>query len=443
MNPTPEELSQSTPGRIITAGTPVTWTYQVFNTGEAAVKLDSIRDDAGTPSNPADDFTPAPRFKTGTFINIGDADNDGLLDPSEVFLFTSAGVSTVNLTDWHTAFQTFISSTDTTGANLTPGWVQDPVTTPNTFSDMIFTGGGSKDVLGISQWQWKMQMPQDKDDIEHSFAGTMVASDTGKSFLVAGLDRYAANGDATIGFWFFQSQISINANGTFNGRHTDGDILLVVDFTVGGSTPVVKLFRWTGNDATGTIVPLAYPAGAAFAIVPTGPTAVPWTFIDKDGLTMPQTGEYLQAGVDLSAIFGANVPTFVSFLSETRSSASTNSTLSDFALGSMNNIGKRYVVKSGPYSNTVTVTGKSQVSNVLVSASNTNYHFGVDNTPTPVTAPMAASASIFATAPLHSTTTKEPAKREDSLFSTTRVKPATTPIVAKRRPVTKPIQRKG
>ena len=33
----------------------------------------------------------------------------------------------------------------------------DPVQTPNSFNDNIFTGGGTKDTLGIAQWQWKIQ----------------------------------------------------------------------------------------------------------------------------------------------------------------------------------------------------------------------------------------------------------------------------------------------
>jgi hypothetical protein len=181
----------------------------------------------------------------------------------------------------------------------------------------------------------------------------MADATNGHRFLTAGLDRYAANGNATVGFWFFQSPVSVNANGTFSGVHTDGDLLLVVDFTVGGSNPVPGLYRWTGNDATGSLVPVTAPAGAAFATVPSTPTAVPWAFVDKQGFTTPQVGEFLQAGVDLTAVYGANVPRFVSFLTETRSSASTTSTLSDFALGSVNNVGTSYTVKAGQYGNTV------------------------------------------------------------------------------------------
>lgn len=115
----------------------------------------------------------------------------------------------------------------------------------------------------------------DKDDIEDAFGASLVASGNGHNVLVADLDRYAANRNTTIGFWFFQSPVNVNPNGTFNGIRTDGDLLLVVDFTVGGSTPVPGLYHWTGNDASGSLVQINAPAGAAFAIAPSTPTGRP------------------------------------------------------------------------------------------------------------------------------------------------------------------------
>ena len=196
--------------------------------------------------------------------------------------------------------------------------MNDPVTTPNTFSDNIFTGGGTKDTNGISQWQWKVQQPQDKDDIADAFAAVYADPNSGHTLLLGAMDRYAANGNSTVGFWFFQQPVATRADGTFSGFHTDGDILLVLDFTVGGSSPVVNVFRWTGNDATGTLTPVTAPAGSTFSFVNSGPFSVPWSFIDKDGFTSPQAGELLRVGLDYNAVFGPNAPRFASFLAETR-----------------------------------------------------------------------------------------------------------------------------
>lgn len=147
------------------------------------------------------------------------------------------------------------------------------------------------------------------------------------------------------------------------------------------SPSIVNVYKWTGTDATGKLTLLKAPAGSTFSLVNSGPVSVPWSFIDKYGYTTPQAGELIQVGVDLTALFGANVPRYVSFLAETRSSTSTMATLSDFALGSVATVHTRYEVKPGPYSNTVTVFGKDPTSGTTVNATNTNYHFGTASGP--------------------------------------------------------------
>src|SRR5262249_54764295 len=152
----------------------------------------------------------------------------------------------------------------------------------------IFTGGGSKDTLGIQQGPWLFtdSKPQGKNDITHAFAAAYIDSN-GHLLLYAGLDRFDNSGDATAGFWFFKNNIGegaiskSNGTGPFVGTHADGDILLVSDFTVGGSTSTIKVFRWTGDDATGSLVALnnGNPIGGdTFAIVNSGPISVPWSY---------------------------------------------------------------------------------------------------------------------------------------------------------------------
>src|SRR5262249_25893880 len=87
MMPTPEELAQTSPGRQLAVGTSVVWTYQVYDMGDAPVKVTFVRDDAGTPSNTSDDFTAVAVLQPGTNFNVGDTGPDGpngLLDPGEV-----------------------------------------------------------------------------------------------------------------------------------------------------------------------------------------------------------------------------------------------------------------------------------------------------------------------------------------------------------------------
>src|SRR5262249_44638644 len=129
------------------------------------------------------------------------------------------------------------------------------------------------------------------------------------------------------------SSLSGNGTGPFVGTHQDGDILLVSDFTIGGSTSTIKVFRWTGDDATGHLVALADIPGSTFAIVNAANTALPWSYTNKSktpgNVALP--GEFLEEGVNLSAL-GLNA-CFSNFLAETRSSQSPTATLSDFVIG--------------------------------------------------------------------------------------------------------------
>ena len=193
------------------------------------------RRDAG---EPADDFTPTPVLQAGTNLNIGDTNKNGLLDPGEVWLYTSAGVKTGLGTtpDWNQVNQDVINNTDTSGAGATPGFVHDPSNSKST--DTIFTGGQSKDTSGIGQWKWKQFTPQDKDDIADAFGAVYCRPQhRPHSSSSPASTASPATAMATVGFWFFQQPVSLKSDGTFSGIHTDGDILLVVDFSVGGSAP--------------------------------------------------------------------------------------------------------------------------------------------------------------------------------------------------------------
>jgi uncharacterized repeat protein (TIGR01451 family) len=215
----------------------------------------------------------------------------------------------------------------------------------NTNSDDIFQGGGSKDTLGIQQGQWLFTggKPQGKDDITHAYAADYTDPVSNDQILYAGLDRFDNSGDSTAGFWFFKNPISENPNVTTNGghpfvgTHSDGDILLVSDFTVGGSTSTIRVFRWTGNDSTGSLVALnsGNPInGSTFAVVNSAAIPVPWAYTNKSKQTQPAAGEFLEEGINLSGLGLQGC--FSSFLAETRSSQSPTATLSDFTLGSFN-----------------------------------------------------------------------------------------------------------
>ena len=56
----------------------------------------SVTDDNGTPGDTGDDFNPAPVLDNG--FNIGDTNQDGLLDPNEIWLYDSQTMTITRIT---------------------------------------------------------------------------------------------------------------------------------------------------------------------------------------------------------------------------------------------------------------------------------------------------------------------------------------------------------
>ncbi len=74
-------------GPAVIAGTNVTWTYVVTNRGDVPLSNVRVQDDAGTPTNPADDFF-------ATYIG-GDTNANDLLEPLEAWNFQANRVATI------------------------------------------------------------------------------------------------------------------------------------------------------------------------------------------------------------------------------------------------------------------------------------------------------------------------------------------------------------
>ena len=231
-----------------------------------------------------------------------------------------------------------------TGHDFSHNFVTDTPAGDGTY----FTGGGSKDIHDISDWAYNNLGAQDKDEITHAYSAAYINGGNGHLDLYFGMDRYANSGDSTAGFWFFQNKIGLDGSGGFTGSHAVGDLLIVSDFTNGGAISGIKAYKWNGTGltaftATGGDCSISINDPLC-AIVNQTDTTSPWSYTPKSGTpgTFPAIGSFLEGGIDLndSHIFGTNVPCFSGFLAETRASQSTDSTLSDFALGSVNTCGK-------------------------------------------------------------------------------------------------------
>ena len=113
--------------------------------------------------------------------------------------------------------------------------------------------------------------PLDKDDITNGYAaGYLATTDTGQTnvgdfILYFGLDRFANNGSAQVGFWFFKNEISltnISSGGgfEFDGVHAVGDILVQSNFSHGGVISSISVFEWVGSGGSHGELDLTFSA---------------------------------------------------------------------------------------------------------------------------------------------------------------------------------------
>ncbi len=253
------------------------------------------------------------------------------------------------------------TTTPTTGST-SGSWASD-----GNLNSTIFTGGGSKDPIDISSWNWKDGaggLP-DKDNLLHAFAARYSQTPSTNcpagtfptcEVIYFGMDRFDNSGDAQNGFWFLQNNVNTVAGktNTFSGVHKNGDVLVVSDFSIGGTTSTITVYTW---DSTCTAAgkpdagcadsnlrqqetsDAANCASAAdndgfCGITNPAGTAVPWSgdFTDKSGNTSTYAqGELYEAGINLSTL-GLAGECFSSMVAESRSSTSTSAVLKDFVL---------------------------------------------------------------------------------------------------------------
>lgn len=247
--------------------------------------------------------------------------------------------------DWSTLFDG-----DST-AFATTGIVPDPA------PQSIFTGGGSKDDLDIPGWKHKNGSVPDKDDITNAYASAYTLG--GDTYVYFGLDRYAVQGSADVGFWFFQDDVApvpgvpLGSTSTFSGEHQVGDLLVLSEFDQGGTAVTIKVLEWVGtggDEGGGTLLTLVGGADGTLAdcddvaaddevcanvnTAPIPDAGVPWDYVGKGGVRDIPTGAFFEGGINLSAVFDGTVPCFTNFLAETRSSFEVNAVLKDLVHGS-------------------------------------------------------------------------------------------------------------
>ncbi|MDC7705459.1 hypothetical protein [Vogesella indigofera] len=211
------------------------------------------------------------------------------------------------------------------GASITTGIVPD--TTPRVFT------GGSKDILDISGWSHRLGSSPPKSDLLNAYAA---AYPSGQDLIIYfGADRASTNGTVTTGFWFFKNEISINANGSFSGLHSDGDVLVVADYDNGGKVGTIVVYEWLGGGLQKIVqsqnllgTPGLFCDGGDNVCATTNGSniTVPW-----DGTLVP--GQFFEGGINITQLIpGAGC--FSSFMATSRSSTSETAEIKNFILDS-------------------------------------------------------------------------------------------------------------
>src|SRR3989442_192707 len=266
-------------------------------------------------------------------------------------------------TDWGNNSTGATGLFDSTGATnplpsggLDAHWVNDG---PHSMSDTTTFTTGSKDILDISA-NWACTPSSNitpKDDILHAYSYAAIAptgtSRAGDLLVYGGFERFANNGAGDLGLWLLQdptvSCSSSKGAVSFTGAHVVGDLLVVAEFSTGGSVTTINMFQWVGITKAPPlgVMNITNAGGADCTVAPssanicarsnTAPiSTLPWSTQDKtSGPNTLATAEFFELGIDLTGLFGSNAPCINRFIFDTRTSPSLTATLVDYAQGAL------------------------------------------------------------------------------------------------------------
>ena len=253
--------------------------------------------------------------------------------------------------------------------------------------DGTYFKGGDKDIqaIGDPTHGWGCTTPNnplDKNNLLHGGAAAYAIPDgpdagnepdLGIYFFA---ERESNNGDADIGIWLLQDEVSCDPNGSgdFTGQHFDGDILLVSTFEIGGTEFRIDAYEWVdldGNPATedgcpGTRADILANGCNVHTRVPfaTGITCAPGhmpeslcAVVNSPVITPAwptetvDEREYFEGGINLSTFFGDSLPCISTFLVDTRTSQSVTAQLKDQLFGGFDTCSSITIVKDSDPAN--------------------------------------------------------------------------------------------
>src|SRR4029077_3797011 len=167
--------------------------------------------------------------------------------------------------DWNSLFgasgNQLITPDPINGPLLADTFASDGATPDQT----SFTSNKDIQPIASGQQHWgcsPLNNPLAKDDLLNAYAALVqvpanAPDNAGHQVLYLGSERGSNNGTSFAGFWLLKDKnVGCSGSNNFSGHHTDGALLIVSNYTNGGGTQDVTVYRWTGDDATGAPVQL-------------------------------------------------------------------------------------------------------------------------------------------------------------------------------------------
>ncbi len=231
----------------------------------------------------------------------------------------------------------------------------DPLSIGKATDETVFVKGSAKNDTPITEWRWNTGNSPSKDDLTNFYAYATLDAEL-DLMLYTGVERLDASGDSHIDFEFNQAAVTLDREAPcgddqsagpedsppceFEGERSDGDLLVVMNFQKGGNLGSAEIRRWDGTgwllseslNGEGCNEPdtvCAFNNGIQIE----GGT---WTSFDDRGIPTEslEPNAFTEVGVNVTALLG-RTPCFVNVQAKSRSSASFNSSLKDFARASI------------------------------------------------------------------------------------------------------------
>ncbi|MBK8835339.1 MAG: hypothetical protein IPO29_10945 [Anaerolineae bacterium] len=276
------------------------------------------------------------------------------------FNFTAPPTVTLSATDWFSVYNKTLSPSLALANITSVGFRLD-----GTGSNEDIFQPSSKINQELSAWAFTSGGAPDKGDLVNSMGAIAVHPGTlTETLAYLGLSRTDNSGSTSYGFWLLQPSVVMSGGQLFISgtntlaTHKVNDLLVLSDFSNGGSVDRIQLYRWNGTGTTSLFdlngVNIADCRNAPADPIGCGrsntvPISVTWPYYNKGEPGFTSTvpiGQFFETGVNLTRILGGNQGCYSSLVAFSSASFSDSSSLKDSVLASLQTCAQIEMVKS-------------------------------------------------------------------------------------------------